>query len=124
MGMNHAMYGSTGVGRWTTPVTPSENNRFVCERDQGLGNTVDLEAQVGISPQSSIQRYGYSGSLCHKIVKMVLLADEIPADPNFYENQILPRLTVLLGRAPVFGDQWYNGTRLIFWNGDTWQSAG
>jgi hypothetical protein len=80
-----------------------------------------MEAQVGITPNSAIQRYGYTGSLCHRVVKLIVLGDELGSDPNFYDNQILPRLNILLGRDPVFGDVWYNGTRFVTYNGDTWQ---
>ena len=113
------MNGSTS--RRTTPISPSYDNRFVCEQDQGLGNQVDLEAVPGVVPNAAIDRYGFSGSLTHKIIKLVVDADQLGNDSTFYDTQLLPRLRALLGRDPQFGDFWYNGTRLMFNNGDSWQ---
>ncbi len=118
IGQSRALMGSTS--RLTTSVPPSYDNRFVTEQDQGMGNQIDLEAQAGIIPNSAIDRYGYSGSLCHKIIRLVVNADQLGSDPTFYDSQILPRLRILLGRDPQFGDFLYNGTRLMFFNGDTW----
>lgn len=120
IGQSRAMVGSTA--RRDTPIPPSDENRFVTELDQGLGNTVDLEAESGITPNDAIDRYGYTGSLCHKVIKLVV--DGTAVDSNnatFYEDEILPRLRVLLGRDPQFGDWMYNGVRIMFFNGDTWQ---
>jgi hypothetical protein len=119
VGQSRALLGSTS--RRTTPVPPSFDNRYVTEQDQGTGNQVDLEKQTGIIPNAAIDRYGYTGGLAHVIVKLVLDADLLGSDPLFYDNQILPRLRILFGRDPQFGDFWYNGTRLMFFNGDTWQ---
>lgn len=119
IGQSRAMAGSTA--RLTTPQHPNDSNRFVCELDQGLGNQIDLEVQPGITPQVPIDRFGYSGSLCHRIVRLVVDPTAIGNDPNFYDVQIAPRLRILLGRNPIFGDQWYNGTRFMTWNGDSWQ---
>lgn len=119
IGQSRALLGSSS--RRTTPVPPSYDNRYVTEQDQGLGNQVDLEAVTGISPHEAIDRYGYSGSLAHAIIKMVVDAELLGSDTTFYDTQVLPRLQVLLGRDPEFGDFWYNGTRLMFFNGDTWQ---
>ena len=125
IGQAQALIGSTA--RRTTPINPSDANRYVTEQDQGLGSQIDLEAQPGITPQLALSKYGYTGSLCHKIVKLTLDATQLPAAgtaqaENFYLTQILPRLTILLGRAPVFGDIWYTGVSFNFFNGDTWQS--
>jgi hypothetical protein len=30
-------------------------------------------------------------------------------------------LTSLLGRPPEFADGWFNGTRFLTYNGDSWQ---
>lgn len=117
VGQSRAMVGSTA--RRTTPIDPSYDNRFVCEQDQGLGNQIDLEASV--TAHAAIDRYGYSGGLVRKLVKMVVSGDLLGDDPNFYEDQILPRLQILLGRSPVFGDTWYNGTRFMTFNGSSWQ---
>lgn len=119
VGQSRALTGSTS--RRTTPVPPSYDNRFVTEKDQGLGNQIDLESKVGITPHAAIDRYGFAGGLVRPIFKMVVNADLLGSDPNFYDTEILPRLRVLLGRDPQFGDHWYDGTRLKFFNGDTWQ---
>jgi hypothetical protein len=119
IGQSRALRGSSA--RRTIPLNPSEDNRYVTEADQGVGNQIDLESQSGITPNASIDRYGYSGSLAHKIVKLVINADALGDDASFYDDEVLPRLTILLGRSPQFGDFWYNGTRLMFFNGDTWQ---
>lgn len=119
VGQSRALVGSTS--RRTTPVPPSFDNRFVTEKDTGTGNQVDLESSVGITPHAAIDRYGYSGGLVHQIIRLVVDADAVGSDPNFYDNEILPRLRLLLGRDPQFGDFWYNGTRLMFFNSSTWQ---
>ena len=64
---------------------------------------------------------GYAGSLNHRVVKLVVDSTAIPNDPAFYATYILPRLTRLFGRAPQFGDGWYNGVRFMWHNGDSWQ---
>ncbi len=119
VGQSRALLGSSS--RLTSPVHPDYDNRYVTEADQGLGNEVDLESKSGITPHVKIDRYGYTGSLGHKVVKLVVNAENLGTDPNFYSNHILPRLRILLGRDPQFGDFMYNGTRLMFYNGDTWQ---
>ncbi len=119
VGQSRALAGSTS--RRTTPIPPSFDNRFVTEKDQGTGNQIDLESKPGITPNSAIDRYGYSGSLAHQMVKLVVDSDQVGSDPNFYDDEVLPRLRLLFGRDPAFGDFWYNGTRLMFNNGDTWQ---
>lgn len=117
-GQAGAMIGSTS--RRNTPAYPSYNNRFVTEADRGLGDAVDLDNQPGISPNLAIERYGYSGGCTHKTVKLVIDASKIGSDPDFYNNNVLPRLTVLLGRPPEFGDEWFNGTRFMKYSGDAW----
>lgn len=118
-GQSEALKGSTA--RRTTPLEPSDTNRFVCEQDQGLGNQIDLDTYPGIVTNAAIERYGYTGSLNHRIVRLVVDATALGSDASFYDQQILPRLRALLGRDPQFGDFWFNGTRLLFHNGDTWQ---
>lgn len=103
----------------STPQLPSSSNRFVTELDAGLGNRVDLEA--GSTAEAAIDRYGYTGGLANRIVKLVVDSTKVPNDPNFYDAKIYPRLQTLFGRAPVFGDGWFNGTRFLWFNGDTWQ---
>ena len=124
IGQARALIGSTA--RRTVPAYPSDINRYITEQDQGAGDTIDLETQPSITPNNAIERFGQSGSLSHRIVRLVVNADQISnSDAGFYQTQILPRLRILLGgpdspRSPVFGDFWFNGTRLMFYNGDTW----
>lgn len=118
-GQSQAMMGSSA--RLTVPKYPGSDNRFVTEQDQGLGNQVDLEAVEGVVPNAAIDRYGYTGALAHKICKLNVSADNLGDNPATYEDEILPRLRILFGRDPRFGDFWYNGTRLMFYNGDSWQ---
>lgn len=128
IGQAEALRGSTGYGLTglhafrTNPKNPSDNNRYVMEADQGEGIQIDLEDPRfgGITPIPAIERYGYTGSLSHRIVRLIVNTTELGTDANIYANQIEPRLKILLGRDPVFGDFWYNGTRLFFYNGDTW----
>lgn len=119
IGQSRALLGSTT--RRLTPIDPSYDNRYVCEQDQGLGNSLDLESQAGITPNAAIDRYGSTGALVHRIVRLVIDATQLGTDPAFYDTHVAPRLRILLGRDPAFGDFWYNGTRLMFFNGDSWQ---
>jgi hypothetical protein len=119
IGQSQALVGSSS--RRTTSLNPSFDNRYVTELDQGLGNQVDLEAEVTITPNTAIDRFGFQGALTHKVVKLVVDATGVGSDTAFYDDEVLPRLRILFGRDPTFGDFWYNGTRLMFHNGDTWQ---
>jgi hypothetical protein len=110
-----------------TPIPPSEDNRFVTELDQGLGNTIDLDSQPGIIAVDGVSRYGNTGGLVRRTVQLCIDYTKLPADTDtaanaFYEEYILPRLMILLGRSPLWGDEWYNGTTFLRYNGDTWQS--
>ena len=118
-GQSQALLGSTS--RLSPPIHPSSDNRYITELDQGIGKSIDLEAQPGISPNPSIERYGYSGGLAHRTVKLVINATDLGSSSTFYDTNVLPRLRILLGRDPIFGDEWYNGTRFMRFNGDTWQ---
>jgi hypothetical protein len=125
-GEHEALRGSTS--RLTdTPIALSDDNRYINEQDQGLGDRIDLEALTAVDPVNGIDRYGYTGALAHRIVNLCIDYTKIPTGEGttevdqFYEDEILPRLTALLGRAPAFGDFWYDGTRLKFYNGDSWQ---
>lgn len=120
LGQSKAMVGSTD--RRAISIPPSDENRFVCEQDDGIGDTIDLEAQSGITPNLAIERYGYTGGLIHRCVKLVIDPSKITNDPNFYTEEVLPRLTILLGRPPRFGDVWYNGVVFLRNNGNSWQS--
>lgn len=107
----------------TTPSTsPSSTARFITEADQGEGTQVDF-TNAGLADATvnhpAIERYGYTGSLAHRIVKLIVDSSD---DTLNYETDILPRLTILFGRAPVFGDVWFDGTRMKTWTGDTWLS--
>jgi hypothetical protein len=124
-GQCRAMAGTTST--LASPISPSETNRFVSEQDQGLGDTIDLEAQTGIVPVDGISRYGNTGGLVRRTVNLCIDYTKLPEDTDtaanaFYEENVLPRLTILLGRSPIFGDEWYNGTTFLRYNGDTWQS--
>lgn len=118
-GQSQAMLGSSA--RLSIPKYPSAENRYVTEEDQGIGSQIDLEAVEGIIPNAAIDRFGFTGALTHKICKLNVSADNLGDNPATYEEEVLPRLRILLGRDPKFGDFWYNGTRLMFYNGDSWQ---
>lgn len=117
-GQASALTGSTS--NRAVPIEPSDQNKYVTERDRGLGDRIDLDARfVSVA---AIERYGYSGGNTHRIVKLVVDSTLVPQDSSYYDNVIKPRLNYLLGgRDPEFGDGWYNGTRFLWFNGDTWQ---
>jgi hypothetical protein len=119
IGQSRALRGSSS--RRTVPLNPGYDNLYVTEADQGIGDQVDLDATTGITPNVAIERYGYTGALGHRIVRLVVDATAVGTNPTFYDVEILPRLTILLGRPPAFGDFWWNGTRIMFFNGDTFQ---
>jgi hypothetical protein len=100
---------------------PHAGNRYVVEADQGIGDKIDFATHEGLPPDkrenADIERYGYTGSLAHRIVKLVVNAAGTKHD---YQNDILPRLRILLGRDPVFGDMWFDGVRFKIFNGDVW----
>jgi hypothetical protein len=100
---------------------PDEDNRYVVEADQGLGTSVDFRTDGSLPVEKrdnpDIEPIGYMGSLAHKVVSLIVNSDGKDHD---YTNDILPRLKILLGRDPQFGDFWWDGTRLKFMNGDTW----
>lgn len=116
LGQAQALLGSTDG---TTP--PSSTNRFITEADQGLGTQVDFATSEDLSSSTrnnaDIERYGYTGSLAHRIVKLVVNSKGTSHD---YTTDVLPRLRILLGRDPIFGDEWWDGSRKKFYNGDTW----
>jgi hypothetical protein len=103
----------------STPIPPSADNKYVTEADRGIGDRIDLEATF--TQNSAIERYGYTGCIANRVVKLVVDSTQVPNDPTFYDTVILPRLTALLGRPPEFADGWFNGTRFLTWNGDSWQ---
>jgi len=101
---------------------PNAENRYVVEADQGTGTKVDFANDTRLDParrnNSDIERYGFTGALAHRCVLLAVNSSGVNHD---YPNDILPRLRILLGRDPQFGDFWYDGVRLKFFNGDTWQ---
>jgi hypothetical protein len=120
IGQAQALKGSTS--HLVPAVHPGADNRYVTEQDQGLGERIDLESQTGITPHPAIDRYADAGALCHRLVRLIVKSNLVTGGDNtFYETTILPRLRILLGRDPIFGDEWYNGTRFLKYNGDSWQ---
>lgn len=114
-GQHEALQGSTE--RRDVQIHPSDDNRFVTEEDQGLGDEVNFNSISGITPNPDIEAIANKGALCHKCVKLIVNAS---GTNHTYNADILPRLLVLLGRQPVFSDCWYDGVRFKFYNGDTW----
>jgi len=116
-GQSEALFGSR-----FPDLTPSSDNRYIVELDQGLGTAIDFSTSTGLAVDKrvnvDIEDIGYTGSLAHRIIKLVVNSGGTAHD---YDTDILPRLMILLGRAPAFGDYWYDGTRLKFFNGDAWQ---
>jgi len=116
-GQNEAMIGSTA--RRTAPVYPNDDNRYVTEGDQGIGNRLDLNTQTNpitgfpIVPNPDIEQYGYEGSLLAKKVTLIVNAS---GTSHQYETDILPRLRCLFGRDFVQFDEWFDGTRKKFWD--------
>jgi len=126
IGQSRALSGTSS--RLDIPIPPSEDNLYVSELDQGLGNRKDLESSTDIDPHEAVSRFGYSGALAHKIIQLCIDNTKIPTGTEtgagaFYEEHVLPRLRLLLGRNPSFGDFWHDGTNLFFFNGDTWQTS-
>lgn len=115
-GQAAALHGSLGNN---TP--PSETNRYVVEADQGAGSQIDFESSPELSPSTrvnpDIERYGYTGSLAHRMVKMVVNSN---GTDHEYDTDILPRLKILLGRDPIMFDHWYDGTVMKFYDGEKW----
>jgi hypothetical protein len=114
-GESAALKGTTA--RRSTPIYPSDDNRYVTEEDQGLGDSIDFTTITGFTENVDIENVAYSGGLAHKIVKLVVNAD---GTVHNYDDDVLPRLKVLLGRDPVFGDEWFDGTYFKKYNGDAW----
>jgi hypothetical protein len=115
VGQALAAQGSTA--RRHIPIHPSDSNRNVMEADQGEGDTIDF-LQEGFDENPDICNTGQTGSLAHRIVTLKINSSN---DTNFtYEDDILPRLKRLLGRDPIFGDEWYDGTVFKKFNGETW----
>jgi hypothetical protein len=115
-GQAAALRGSRGDA-----VPPTEDNRYVVELDQGLGFQIDFATHSDLPDErknnTDIERFGYTGSLAHRIVQLIVRTD---GEDHDYDLDILPRLRILLGRDPTFGDFWWDGTILKFFNGSIW----
>jgi len=100
---------------------PNEDNKYVVEADQGLGTSHDFRTEASIPldrrDNPDIEPIGWTGALTHRVVWLIVDSDGSDHD---YLNDVLPRLKILLGRDPAFGDFWWDGTRLKFYNGDSW----
>jgi len=123
-GESEALSGSTSS--LESPIYPSADNRYVVEADQGLGDQVDFhDPDTGLAEaireHASIGQYGKTGALAHRIVYLEVDTSQGDLD---YDRDILPRLQILFGRDPGFGDFWHNGTTLNFFNGNDWQTLG
>jgi hypothetical protein len=108
VGQSNALKGSrAGVSE------PSDVNRYIVEEDQGIGDQIDFATHTSLPSSkrenSDIERYGYTGSLAHRIVVLVVNSSGTSHD---YDSDILPRLRILLGRDPIAFDQWWDGTRI------------
>jgi hypothetical protein len=100
--------------RRTSPIVPSDANRYVTEQDGGLGDTVDFSAATSPIPiaqrdNPDINRYGYKGGLVSPLITLVVNS---AGTSHNYETDILPRLQALLNRPPRHGDRWLDGTRI------------
>jgi hypothetical protein len=95
----------------------------VTEQDQGLGDSIDFRTKAGfpddLRENVDIEPIGFTGALTHRIVSLIVDAS---GSAHNYDKDILPRLECLFGRPIKFGDYWYDGTLLKFYNGDTWVS--
>jgi len=109
--------------RRATPIYPSDNNRVVLEQDIGKGDPIDFNTLAGfpenLRENPDIEATGYKGGIVHPIVTLIVDAS---GTQHTYDTDVLPRLVCLLGRSPQFGDFWWNGTLLSFFNSDTWIS--
>jgi len=115
IGEAQALSGSTA--RRTVPLHPSDDNRFVTEQDQGLGDEVTFDE---FDENSDIQSPGYSGAFLRKSVTLLVnTANDAKFD---YDTDVLPRLKKLFGRNPIHGDEWFDGTTFKRYDGlsETW----
>ena len=117
----YALQGSSA--RRSSPLNPSDSNRYVTEADEGLGEPIDFRTKAGfpddLRENPDIEPIGYAATNVHKLVKLVVDASK---DNHEYERDILPRLVCLLGRDPIFGDIWFDGSLFKFNSGDAWVS--
>lgn len=106
----------------TFPTTmPSTTNKYIVQADQGKGTEVkwssctDLPVDKRVNPD--IEDVAYKGSRAHHLVWLIVDSSK---DNHNYNDDILPRLKILLGRSPIFGDEWYTGSRFLKYNGSSW----
>lgn len=106
IGQAQALKGSTS--RRDQPIYPSDDNLYITESDQGLGEKVDFREVDDIDDNDSISPEAYRGS---KLSQSFVLVVDTSNKANFdYDNDILPRIMYLLGRSPIQGDEWFDGT--------------
>lgn len=116
LGQFQAMAGTTSER--STSLDPSDDNKFVTEQDQGLGDQVDFSSVSTISENDDIESIAYKGSLCHRLFYLVV---DSSGENHTYSDDILPRIRHILGRDPRFGDVWFDGTRFkTFAPNGTW----
>jgi hypothetical protein len=106
IGESQALAGSTS--RRTQPIHPSSDNLYITESDQGLGEKVDFRELSEFTSNDDIDPIAYKGS---KLTQSFVLVVNTANDANFdYDNDILPRIRHLIGRDPIQGDEWFDGT--------------
>jgi len=103
-GESEALVGSSA--RRDTPIHPSDDNRYVTEADQGIGDAVNFTDE-GFPIIDSVETIGYKGSKIHQI--LVMIHDS--SKGGDWETEIKPRLECLKGGSLVVGDMWWDGTR-------------
>ncbi len=118
VGQSQALVG-TGSDR---DIDPSSTNRYVVEGDEGLGSEVNFSTSTvlpeALRDNPAINPVAYRATRSHALVYLVV--DESQESSLDYDTDLLPRLTELFGRAPVFGDEWYDGSKFKRFNGSTW----
>jgi hypothetical protein len=117
LGQHEALAGTTE--RWSDRLNPSNDNRYVTELDQGIGDKIDLHGKTNpitgdpIESNPDIEQFGYEGSLLTKSITLIVNA---AGDDHDYDPDILPRLRCLFGRDFLHGDEWFDGTRFKRWD--------
>lgn len=94
---------------------PSASNPYVVKGDSGLGTAVNLTIKFGA--KEGISNTGYMATHASPLVHLEVDASKETYD---YDSDVSPRLKELFGRNLQFGDRWYDGVRLLLYNGDTW----
>lgn len=112
LGQASALEGSSS--RRDVPLNPSDDNRYVTELDEGLGDSVTFTDE-GLEANDDINDVGYKGGRVNKSVSLIV---NTANDAKFnYADHILPRLKLLLGRSPIHGDEWFDGTTFKRYDG-------